>query len=309
MWGNGTRLTLIAALVLAFLTASGCGSQKTQDAPLATPAKLAVIDLDKAVKAHPKYADYLRLQRDYAALAARIEAEKAQGIQSPGMQPAAQAKDGAAQAAEQEFNARMAAKETELRTWLTDEADKQRQAANASLDAYGQELDKEYQGQIFNLQLRLKTVQLSKEEAAAAEAELAKLKAERADKLAARQQELAAQMNATMATKQAQSQQELAAYGGKLNTELAERLHKQQAEAADRMTPVQPLASEAGNVAWELAAKRQEAAALQDFIIADIRDKTAKIAAEQKLDAVLANVKINVSATDITAAVIAEIKK
>lgn len=309
MWGNGTRLTLFAALVLAFLTASGCSSPKTQGNQTVAPPRLAVIDLDSAVKAHPKYADYLRLQRDYNSLAARIEAEKSQSAPASVMSPALSAKDGAAQAAEQEFNARMASKEAELKTKLADEADKLRQTANAELDDYGRELDKEYQGQIFNLQLRLKTVQLSKEEAAAAEAELATLKAERAGKLAARQQELAAKMNETMAAKQAQSQQELTAYGSTLNAELAGRLQHQQTEAASRAAENGPLAGGTDDASRQLTAKRLEASALQDFIIADIRDKTAKIAAEQKIDAVLTNVKINVSATDITAAVIAEFKK
>lgn len=309
MWGNDTRLALFTALVLAFLTVSGCGSHKSPDTPTAAPAKLAVIDLDKAVKAHPKYADYLRLQRDYTALAARIEAEKAQSTQSPAMSPSLAATDGAAKAAEQEFNARMAAKEAEIRTGLMAEADKQRQAATAQLDEYGRELDQQYQEQIFNLQLRLKTVQLSKEEAAAAEADLAKLKAERTAKLAAREQELAAKMNSTMAAKQAQRQQELSAYGSTLNAEIADRLSHQQAEAATRVPPSGPLSGAAGDAAWQLAVKHQEAATLQDFIIADIRDKAAKIAAEQKLDAVLTKVTLNVSATDITAAVIAEFKK
>ncbi len=48
---------------------------------------------------------------------------------------------------------------------------------------------------------------------------------------------------------------------------------------------------------------------LQDSIIKDIQDKTAKIAAERGLEAVLGVYKVNISAVDITDAVIAEIKK
>lgn len=307
--GNSTRISLFVALVLAFLTAAGCGSRKAPDTQTATPARIGVIYMDKAVKAHPKYADYLRLQREYTALAARIQAEKAQGISAAGPAAGPTGQDGMLQAANKEFNARMAAKEAEVKTQLAAAADKERQAANAELDAYGRELDKEYQPQLFNIQLKQKTVRLSKEEAAALEAEVAKLKEERAGKLAARQKELQAKMNADMAAKEAQSRQELKTYAGTVNTELADEVKTQQAEAAGRLTAPGPAPGGEDAAAGELAAKRQEMAALQASIVSDIRDKVAKVAAEQKLGTVLVDVKVNVSAPDITSAVIAEFKK
>jgi len=55
--------------------------------------------------------------------------------------------------------------------------------------------------------------------------------------------------------------------------------------------------------------KKQEIAALQDLIIVNITEKTAKIAAESGYEAVLTNVTVNVSAVDITTQVIAECNK
>jgi hypothetical protein len=259
--------------------------------------------MDKAVKAHPKYADALRMQKESAALAASLDAEQAQaaGLPVPGG-PA-----GLEQAAAKEFEARMTAKDKEVRTRFAATVEQANRDMKAELDAYAAELDKEYQPRLFNLQLKLKTVQLSKEEGTALQAEVDKLQQERAAKIGVRQQELLQKTDAAMKAKQNEGEQEIAAYARSLNAELAAKVAGQQAEAASRIAV--PGQTGGGSAAEKLAAANRDIVSLQDFIIDDIRDKSAKVAAQQGLDTVLAGVRVNVSATDITDAVIAEFKK
>lgn len=302
---NCARLLIVAA-VIASLVIAGCGSQQAKTTPPAQ-SKIGLIVMEKAIKAHPKYGDVQRLQKDYAALAARIEAEQAQGLAATAGLPSTESPAGLQQAAAKEFEARMAAKEGEVRTRLQADADQVSRGMAAELDAYARELDQEYQPQIFSLQLKLKTVQLSKEEAAPLQAEMDRLQKERAAKISVRQQELLAKTDAVMKGKQSEAEKELAAYAQSLNGELAGKLAGRQAEMANRIAP--PGTTGGTAAAEKLAATGRDIAALQEAIILDIRDKAAKVAVQSGLDTVLAEVKVNVSATDITDAVIAEFKK
>jgi Skp family chaperone for outer membrane proteins len=259
--------------------------------------------MDKAIKAHPKYVEVQRLQKDYAVLAARADAQRAQNSSDAGLSTTA----GAEQAAAKEFDARMGAKQAEVNTRLQAAANQASREMAAELDAYARELDQEYQPKLFSIQLKLKTVQLSKEEAAPLQAEMDKLQQERADKIAVRQRELLAKTDEVMKGKQRDAENELASYAQALNSELAGKLAGQRDAAVNR-PPTAGMSGDGAEVE-KMAALQRDIASLQDFVLSDIRDKAAKVAVQSGLDAVLAEVKVNVSATDITDAVIAEFKK
>jgi Skp family chaperone for outer membrane proteins len=301
---NCARIALVA-VAFASLAVAGCGSQQAKTAPPDAPPKIGAIDMEKAIKAHPRYAEVGRLQQDYATLAARLEAEKAKEANMPGLMAPGDA-SGLEQAAAKEFDARMEAKRAEINTRLDAAANQVNRDMASELDAYAAELDKEYQPQLFSLQLKLKTVQLSKEEGAALQGQVDKLQQERAAKIDARRRELLAKADAAMKTKQSDGEKELAAFAAKEQSELAGQIAAQQAAAAGRIAaPGQT----GGAAADKLDATGREIAALQDAIVADIRDKAAKVAVNQGLATVLAGIKVNVSAVDITDAVIAEFKK
>jgi Outer membrane protein (OmpH-like). len=300
---NCAKVCFVA--VVASLLIAGCSSQQAKTTPPAQPSPIGIIDMDRAVKAHPRYADVQRLQQEYAATAARLDAERAQGHPAWGPAESGSA-SGLEQAAAKEFDARMAAKDTMLRTKLEAAAEQIHRDIASELDAYTRELDKEYQPQIFSLQLKLNTVQLSKEDAAAVQAELGELKRARAAKIAARQQELAIKADAAVKDKQRGGQEELDAYARSLQTEMAARDTGGQAAGGRTADPGQAVAPAGAD---ELAAVARNIGALQELIINDIRDKAAKVAIQHGLSTVLAGVKVNVSATDITDEVIAEFKK
>ena len=308
------KIVFLSALLTVTLLAAGCGTKSTPETKTAAVPQVGILNVDKAIQAHPKYADYQRLQKEYNTLAAQAAVEKqaaAQGQAQDNAMP-----DGALQglneALGQEFNSKVAAKQNEISVRLSQKADQVRRDLAGQFDAYTKEIDETYQSQIFSLQLKLKTVQLSKEEMEALQKQLEQLQGERSAKLSAKEKELSGQLEAAMAPEKAAAEKELSAYANEVNTALQQQAAVKSAEIAARMQTA-PLQSQAGQGRTETeqkaALKSREITVLQDSIIKDIQDKTAKIAAERSLEAVLGVYKVNVSAVDITDAVIAEIKK
>ena len=303
-------------VLLVLVAATGCFN-KTAQQDTATPAGIGVIALNKAVEVHPKYQQLLTLKKELNTIVAQAEVEQQQAAakakpQAGGLLPP----DGAAlnTALEQEFKEKMAAKQAELQQTLAAKAGDLHSKLETELKEYSSEVDQEYQPQIFNLQLKLKTVQLSQEELTALQAEVQKLQQMRSEKLAIKEKELSERMNASLAPEQAAAEQQLAAYAKELQAELAQKAAAASAEIAARnQASLDSLAPDPGAVTGQLAQqagmKRQEIQVLEEFILQDVRDKAAKIAAERQLDSVIANVQVNVSAMDITEAVIAEFKK
>lgn len=312
------KRTIIPLLVLMVFVAAftaGCFNKSAKDTT-ATPASVGVIDMTKAVQAHPKYQQLTVLKQQLNTIIAQAQA-KQQPV--PSSSPANPMQDHAAMntAFEQEYKEKMSAKQSELLQNLTAKADQLRSQLGAEFKEYTGEIDKEYQPQIFSLQLKLKTLQLSKEETAAMQAELEKVQQIRSEKLAAKEKQLAEQMDKTMAPAQVAVEQELAAYSQQLNNQLAQKAAAKGAEIEARnssLADANRLANAAtSNQMRELeqqaGMKKQEVSVLEQAIVEDVRDKAAKVAAERQLDTIITNIQINVNAVDITEAVIAEFKK
>jgi Skp family chaperone for outer membrane proteins len=310
-----TPIRFLATLILGAVLLTGCARStpetKTPEAP-----KVGVIDMDKAINAHSKHAEWQKLKQQANTLMQQltIEAGKASNTaqQFPPMNLPGSAADGLKSAAEQEFNAKMSAKQQELQARLADKANKIHGDLSSQLKTYSEQLDKEYQPRLFNLQLKMQTVRMDEKESAELKAALDALKAEQADKLAAKEKELVQNMNAALAPDKAVIEQELATYAKQLNAELSQKIVSQTEGMAGKMTQLPKTPAASANISaleQQMGMKQQEINALEEYIINDIRDKAAKVATERGLDAVLTGYKVNVSAIDITDAVIAAIKK
>lgn len=299
---------------------AGCGTKQTQEKPTAVP-KVGVINMDNAIKAHPKYKQLMVLVQQADGMAAGLEAQQladahqVQQLQNNAFVPTVSQNelDELNRAAAQEDQTKMAAKERELNEKLRNKAKEIEQKLTEEINAYGDQLDKEYQPQIFNLQLKLNVVQLSKEETAAIQAELDKIQAKRLEALNAKQAELSKRMNELMAPESAKLGQELENYQKTVDDERAQKIAAKQIEFFNRdneqQKPVAAMESVTSKIPEQLAMKQQEIDALQGFIINDIIGKTAKVAAEGSFEAVLTHVAVNISAVDITTQVITECNK
>lgn len=304
-------------MLIASIGIAGCGTKQTQDTKAPDKAQVGIIDMNKAVKAHPKYSQLMELGKQADTLAARIEAQQLAARQSQSFQSNFNMPNSDMselnKASEQEYNAKMSAKQNELNEKVGAKVDAIRRTLSNEMNAYNDQLDKEYQPQIFNLQLKLKTVQMTKEETASIQAELDKIQAQRSAAMTAKQAELTARMDGLIAPEKAALEQQLAAYAKNLNEEISKQVGTKQAELAARGNEQNRAAAQTdqaiSEASQQLNSKRQDIEALQGFIIESIKDKTAKIAAEKGYEAVLTNITVNVSAADITDAVIAECNK
>ena len=309
-----TPIRLLAILTLGAVLLTGCARSAPETKPPAAPL-IGVIDMDKAIKAHPKHPEWQKLKEQAATLQQQLAAEagRAAGAspQMPAMQLPAAAASGLQAAAEQEFNAKMAAKQQELQARLVEKGGKLHSELSAELKTYAGQLEQEYQPQQFNLQLKMQTVRMDEKEAAATKQKLDDLKAEQAGKLTAREQELSQKLEAALAPDKAASEQELTAYAKQLHAEISQKMAAQTGNLADKSAGIMSPPSMAGVSALEqqLTMKQQEISVLEQFILNDIREKAAKVASESNLDVVFTGQRVNVSAMDITDAVIAAIKK
>ncbi|EIW15975.1 MULTISPECIES: hypothetical protein [Pelosinus] len=307
---------LIMILALMMLVA-GCSTKKVQDAKEPQPL-VGIVDMKKAVQSHPKYKEVLALEQEVRSISAQAQAQQAamaQSAQKTLSLPETSQGDLAElnKAFQQEFTEKMSLKEQEINTRLAAKENSIHQTLSDEFKVYTDEIDKEYQPQIFNLQLKLKTVQLTKEEAASLQEQLETLQTQRAEKIAEKQKQLNVQMTEKMAPDKVAAQQELEAYSKQVNQEISQKAAAKQEEIVKRNMQTFSLpgntAQESGNGQQQAMMKQQELKALQDWIIQDVNDKTGKVAIESGLEAVLTNVTVNVSGVDITAAVIAECNK
>lgn len=309
-------------LILTALLA-GCGTKPTQETTPPVVPKVGVIDMDMAVKAHPKYKELLELGKKADGIAASLQAEKfsmaqqAQQLQNLSMpfvsETSQQELLELSKTFEQEVNSQLVAKEREIQEKLMGKADGINKELTAEMNAYSEQVEKEYQPQLFNIQLKLKIVQLSKEEAALLQAEQEKLQAQRDETIKQKHEELSKRMEERMKAARAPLEQEALTYRKQLEDELAKKMADKQAEILSRDNgqhiPTLPMQDGNQQMPEELAKKQQEIDALQGLILDDITDKTAKIAVQNGFELVLTRVIVNISAVDITTQVINECKK
>lgn len=324
-----SKIRFIVTMLVITALMAGCGTKQTQETKPPTVAQVGIIDMSAAVKAHPKYKQLVLLQQEADAMIAQIEAEQVASIHQAGELQSISPIPGATEnaidelhkAAEQEANRKLAAKESELNERLTNKANSFNRTLDEEMKAYNDQLDKEYQPQIFNIQLKLKIVQLSKEEAASMQMELDKLQTERSEALNLKQEELKKRLSELMAPENAALGKEFETYRKKIDDELATQIAAKQGEILNRGNKQQllpattdPVNSEnpqqlALAMQQQLALKQQEIDALQGFILDNITEKTGKVATEGGFEVVLTHVVVNVSAVDITVQVITECNK
>jgi len=299
-------------LMLAVIIA-GCGAKQTQDAKFNT-SQVAVIDMEKAIKSHSKYNKFFELENQANEIRKQLQTdqlEKANQLQFSQFSSDASDKGMVelGKVAEQEFNAKMAAKQAELNPRLTNKAEEIRLNLSRELEEYKVQIDKEYQPQIFNVELKLKTLQLTKEEGTLLQSELEGLRSKRFNAINLKSEQLAGRMDELMAPEKAAIEEELSVYAKELNHELSKQIEVKRTEMLARKDQIITTQPQLNEKQEQLLMKQQEIEALQEYIIENIREKAAKVAADNGYEAVVAHVAVNINAVDITSMVIAECNK
>lgn len=312
-----TPIRFLVILLLSSVIFTGCSRSATPETKSPTAPTVGVIDMDKAIKAHPKYPEWQKLKQQAATLQQRLSVNGSLADSRPAEPPPSidmrgSAAAGLQTAADQEFNVKMAAKQREMQTILNQKAKQIQEELAVKYNAYAEKLDEEYRPQIFNYQLKLQTVRMDEQQAAEVKKKLDDLKREQGEKLAAKEKELSQSLAALMEPEQKAMQQELALYASQLQAQLNSRTVDKTANIAGHTgQEITVPAPNAVNLQLEqqLGMKQQEIDVLEEYMVNDIRDKAGKVAIERNLDTVLTGYQVNVTAVDITNAVISAFKK
>ncbi len=316
-------LLFVAAAVFLF---SSCAPKTTPD-PQPQHSAIAVIDMNKALQSHPKFQERLELQKKLNTLLAsqqalasqKAAAEDLSSAQTPAATPPLTGTAGQDPQLQQQYQAKMMAKHTELQTAFDGNMTALRKKSSDDYNAFSTALDKEYQPAMFDIQLKLQALQLSKEAAQELQDKLTKLRQEKDDRLAAKEKQLSADLAAQLAAAQKAAAAELDRYG----QQIAAQLHSAAASAPQPVTaalqadlsvpsqdksPAAP-ASLPSDDLTEIDQLKAQMTALENSMIADIENQAGKIALAKGYEIVITDVTANLNADDITAEVIAQFSK
>ncbi|MHC1759703.1 MAG: hypothetical protein AB9917_09350 [Negativicutes bacterium] len=259
-----TLTTLSLGCLLAW--SAGCASTP----PVAPPAKPpvtvhAMVDAPKLLEAHPSRSKLRQMEQALA------EADAKTADNTAAMETGRQEFEAAMKVRENEDKAAIEKKQTQL----GDELNEQRRL-------YIETLEKEYRPLLFNIDLKLTTVQASATEKQKLQQEKDRLEGERRQKLTKKEEELAARFQSEMDAFAADLSKKSEAYADQW--------------MADRMKKIQQAA--APSPAMEK--QRQEIVELSGRMIQDVRTAVTKVAIQEKIDMVWLRAAVRQPLKDIT---------
>lgn len=266
---------ILAALALGcILTAiAGCGPKQPAVATPAKPAApvQAMVDVQKALEAHPLRSKLRQMEQELAAADAKAAAD------TSAQDTARQEFETAMKVRQDEDKAALAEKQTQLGDELTEQR-----------RVYIEELEKEYRPLLFNIDLKLKTVQSTPAEKETLQKEMDRLLAERQQKLKGKEDELAARFQKDMDAFAAELAKKTDAYARQWTGERMKRLQQ------DAVSP-------------ERGRQRQAIVELSNRLIDDVRSTVAKVALRDKIEVVWLRQAVHTQLKDITDTVAKEL--
>ena len=272
---NRSRTIVALGIVCLVLWSAGCAfDPPTPPAPPKAPEPVyAMVDMQKLLEAHPERARLRKMEQDLAAVDA-----------------AAQDKSSLLEAAKTEFEAAMKIRQNQDQALIEKKQTELTEQLNGERRQFIEILEAEYRPLLFNIDLKLKSLQNSPTESQTLQQEKSRLENERQQKLKTREDELIAHF-----------QREMKGFAQALNAK-SEAYAKKWMD--DRMQELQKPV-----VAPEREKQRQEIVALSGRMMQDVRNTVAKVAEREKIELVWYKPAVRKSVKDITELVTQEITK
>ena len=266
---------VVLGIICLILWSAGCAVNPT--APT-TPAKapepvFAMVDIQKLLEAHPERARLRKMEQDLAALDA-----------------AAQNKSQLLEAAKIEFESAMKIRQNQDQAMIGKKQAELTEQLNVERRQFIEKLEAEYRPLLFNIDLKLKSLQNSPTESQVLQQEKSRLENERQQKLKTKEDELIAHFQSEMKGFSQALNAESEAYAKKWMDNRMQELQK----------PV---------VAPEREKQRQEIVALSGQMMHDVRNAVAMVAEREKIELVWYKPAVRKSVKDITELVTREITK
>lgn len=315
VWTIGFLVLAVIAFAGYLLKAADGDSKNPEGSTnVAAQTDLGIIDMNKALKAHPKYEDLVRLNKEFNTLKAQNEEGQdfAVNRQVPALNQGA-----VEEAAQQKENEKITAKRAEVQDKLKRKYEEVARPFAEKLQGEVAEIDQYYQPLLFDLKLKLETIQMQEEARNELNQKRIALENERNQKVQQKQKAVDDQVNAIMQAESQKAESEFSAYANQIAQSADAERVKKQTEITERNTKALEEQNEAmqfdvGKLAKGKEAmiyKEQEIHVLEESIKNDIASKVAKIAIEKNLTTVLTTVEVNIHALDITDLVVAEFNK
>ncbi len=272
---NQQKMLASLALGVVLIWSAGCASTSPVSPPPAKPPAMvhAMVDMQKLLEAHPSRAKLRQMEQELAAAEAKAADKTAE-----------------LDAVRPEFEAAMKVRQDEDRAALEKKQTQLGDGLNEERRLYIATLDKEYSPLLFNIDLKLKAVQLSPTQMQALQKEKEQLEAQRKQKLTAKEEELSARFKSEMDAFAIELSRQAEIYADKWMAERRQRIQN---------TAVSP----------EQEKQRQQIVELSGRMIQEIREAATKIAVQEKIDMVWLRPAVHSSLKDITDVVAREIAK
>ncbi len=262
--------TLGLALILAW--SAGCASSPSPTTPVKAPTPVyAMVDLQKVLDQHPERAKLRRMEQSLAAAGAKAEDKSA-----------------LLETGRREFDAAMKVRQNQDQAAIEKKQAQLGEQLNEERRLFIESLEAQYRPLLFNIELKMKTVQYSPAETQTLQQEKQRLETERQLKLKAKEDELAARFQKEMKDYAAERSRQSEAYAKQWMDERMAEIQK----------PV---------VSAEQEKLRQEIVELSQRMIQDARKVIATVAEKEKIELVWLKPAVRKPVKDITDLVVKEL--
>ncbi len=276
---------------------------------------VAILDMPKAIKAHVLYPAWQGALNSQAATQKlkenHIKLAQSQALFINKMQQLGET--GHSTFLQADYTVRMSEARLKERETLEQQRRQEKERIDTGLQGKIAAVEEEYRLPIFNLKVRIESinpVRRSREEFKAEKekmiVEMTKLQEEKAKKLEAIYQEGDILLAKAMQSYEDAANQRLAEYAKTLHRELAEAGQMRQKTSDERLASIPETFSKSiASIDKQLVEQKLLADKLEARIMDDVKSQAARVAVAKKYTIVLSEIKMNIKAADITDEVIA----
>lgn len=301
------KLVKISAIIAAALLISACSTNVR-----GPQEKIAVINWEQAVSAHPQYA---KLEQGEKILQDLLNKRKGQEELAKAQLSSLNKLRSLRQLSQQsfmeaDFNARMVEQREIENAKLQKFAAQAEAEADAQLAERKKNVEEAYKLKIFNLRAILETVKMKPDERQAVEKQLQELQKERGAQIAELQAEKRRLVDAKVLPYKAEAEQRMRDMAQQQHAQAMQQL-KSPEERDKEMLDAAPKAlnNALSIIDREIDKQQEKNDSLKKQINQDIESQAVKLAHERGYTIVFNKFRVNMKAEDITAAIIKALKK
>ena len=301
------KLVKISAIIAAALLISACSTNVR-----GPQEKIAVINWEQAVSAHPKYA---KLEQGEKILQDLLNKRKGQEELAKAQLSSLNKLRSLRQLSQQsfmeaDFNTRMVEQREIENAKLQKFAAQAEAEADAQLAERKKNIEEAYKLKLFNLRAILETVKMKPDERQAVEKQLQKLQKERGAQIAELQAEKRRLVDAKVLPYKAEAEQRMRDMAQQQHAQAMQQL-KSPEERDKEMLDAAPKAlnNALSIIDREIDKQQEKNDSLKKQINQDIESQAVKLAHERGYTIVFNKFRVNMKAEDITAAIIKALKK